>query len=218
MRFGSGITGYAFAWIDVLYIMMAGFAMLFIALVATIPPEVKKDSPEMKAELLITLTWPDQSGDDIDLHLQLPDESVVSFAGKNKNGVTLERDDLGFIGGDTYIDADGKIKAIEINKEVITFRALPPGRYHINVHVYRAYSAGQVDTLTNTPIKVTLPYEAKVEITKLNPTVTIVGSKTFTITENGQGIPVLSFDILPDGTVANIDTNTTAMFLNLVTR
>jgi len=76
----------------------------------------------------------------------------------------LDHDDLGTNG--VYRIADGTVRRIPEHKEVITLRAIVPGTYVANVHVY-AIGAGTAEE----PSDPKLPFPVKVTLTRLNPTV-----------------------------------------------
>lgn len=155
---------YAFtiSWMDMLYCMISVFAFLFLLKVTDKPAE-SKPGVEMKAEFLITMTWPKGSLDDIDLHLLMPDGRMVNFKTDEQGYVVLDHDDIGVNG--SYVAADGTATLLE-HKEMITVRAIVPGTYVVNVHVYRLNAS-----FVGRPSDQALPYSARVKIQKLNPRV-----------------------------------------------
>ena len=58
------------AFIDLLFNITIGLAMLFIIAFLMINPITKKGDIEYKAEFMITLSWPTESYDDIDLYVK----------------------------------------------------------------------------------------------------------------------------------------------------
>src|SRR5574337_1070051 len=90
-------TKYAFtlSWIDMLFSQLAVFAFLFLVAFAMIKPAEQKPGVEMKAEYLVTLTWPAGNLDDIDLHMLLPDHKQVNFKTREQGYAILDHDDRG---------------------------------------------------------------------------------------------------------------------------
>ncbi len=83
----------------------------------------------------------------------------------------------------------------ESNKETATIRCLAPGHYDIGVNLYsdRELAKGA----TSIPVRV--------EITGLNPQVTVLFAKDVALDQVGQTINVASFDLTLDGEVKLVD-------------
>ena len=84
------------AFIDLLFNITIGFAMLFIIAFLLINPITKKGDVIVKAEFIITMSWPKDSKDDIDLYVMDPQKNIVYFRQRDKGLINLDRDDLGY--------------------------------------------------------------------------------------------------------------------------
>lgn len=199
-------------FIDMLLLMVALFASLYIVTLLQVNPPAKKSITDLKAEYIITLTWPEKSFDDIDLHLMLPNKELVNFAKKEASYVTLDRDDLGAM-NDRFSDLTGE-HLIFKNQEIITIRAIVPGTYVVNVHAYRSYPSWQMNGQTvesNPP----LPFNVNVTLQKLNPQVIEVASTNILLSEIGEQKTAFSFQVKEDGSVSNINKSEEIMFIPL---
>ena len=192
---------------DMVMVAALGFLLLFIAAYLQIRPPTADANAKMRAEILIAMDWPEGAFDDIDLWVMMPDGRKVNFRNREVDFVTLERDDLGAM-NDLYTDANGQRKLTPVNREVMTIRALVPGRYIVAAHVYAArtqlsdYADGKLWT-TERP----LPYAATLEVLKLNPRLTEVLKAQVQLTEHGQEAVFAAFDIDADGNAVNVELN-----------
>src|SRR5438477_637506 len=114
---------------------MAGFLFLLsLSILLIAPPVPIKSGVESKAEFLIKMTWPAGSFDDVDMHLLLPSGKHLHFRNKEVEYAMIDHDDLG-TNGIWWID--GKEQRVKGHEEVITLRALVPGTYVVNIHIFR---------------------------------------------------------------------------------
>lgn len=194
-------------FLDMLFNMLMVFAMLFLLSYILIKAENAKKSVERKAEFIIEMTWPDKSFDDIDLHLMLPDKKQIDFTNKDVEYASLDRDDRG-ADGDTYTDANGKLAVIEVNKEVASIRAIVPGTYVVNVHMYRIQN-----TIGELHSDVSLPYPVKVKLIKINPTVSDIAEVEKIVDHVGQQVTAFSFTVDEKGNVTNVDKEDQILFI-----
>lgn len=188
--------GFWLAWVDMLMAQLATFAALFILSAFLInPPAPKKEGVEQKAEFLVTLNWPNGNFDDIDLHMLMPDGRMVNFRSRQQGYVLLDQDDMGTNG--TYVGTDGQQHVLDgAHQEVITLRAIVPGTYTVNVHVYRVTKQwGVLDS------KPQLPYPVKVTLVKINPVVSTIGIVDVLLEKVGQQKTAFSFTVLENGEV-----------------
>ena len=128
-------------FIDLLFNILLGFAFLFIIAFLLIKPEAKKHDFERRAEFVVVLEWDHDASDDIDLYVQDPTGSRVSFRNRIVNFMHLDKDDLGYI-NDIVKNVDGTITKVNINREVVTIRGIIPGEHIINVHYYSTRQSG----------------------------------------------------------------------------
>jgi len=120
------------AFIDLLFNITIGLAMLFIISFLLINPITKKGDIEYKAEFMITLSWPSTSYDDIDLYVMDPAKNIVHYRNKDAGLTNLDRDDLGK-SNDTITTEAGTFENT-LNEEHVTIRGILPGEYIVNAH------------------------------------------------------------------------------------
>lgn len=145
-------------FIDLLFNALLGFTFLFLVSVMFMNPEARKGRVNLKAEFIISVTWPEHLADDIDLWVQDPIGETVSYVRKDAGWLHLDRDDRGVI-NDTII-IDGEEMIYPINQEVVTIRGVIPGEYIVNLYYYTAVQPR--------------PVEALVKVEKVNPTLKTV--------------------------------------------
>ena len=143
---------------DLLFNALLGFTMLFMVTIMLINPLARLGSANLKAEYIITLTWPADVADDLDMWVEDPHGAVVSYLQKDAGWLHLDRDDRGEL-NDTII-INGQEVVHRINQEVVTLRGIISGEYVVNAYFYQARS--------NTPL------EASLTIDKVNPTLKTV--------------------------------------------
>jgi hypothetical protein len=145
-------------FIDLLFNALLGFTFLFLVSVMFMNPEARKGRINLKAEYIISVTWPELLADDIDLWVEDPIGETVSYLRKDAGWLHLDRDDRGEI-NDTII-VDGREIVYPINQEVVTIRGVIPGEYTVNLYYYTAAQPNGV--------------EALVKVEKVNPTLQTV--------------------------------------------
>jgi hypothetical protein len=189
------------AFLDMVFNLVLAFAFLFLVSWLMVRPPAPPTTPniKLKAELIIQLSWPDGSLDDVDMWLQLPDGRKVMYLAKDKGIAVLDRDDLGGF-GDLTKTPEGEVKWIKLNRELITIRAIEPGRYIVALHVFSAkqeYEGVKSETV--------LPFDATLEMTKLNPQAALVVREQVRLTKGNERITVFAFTIDDKGDVINIE-------------
>ncbi|HEX2543671.1 MAG TPA: hypothetical protein VHL79_02260 [Ramlibacter sp.] len=190
----------AIAAIDLLLNLLMLFVVVSAIALVQMNPPAQARSAELKAELVLELTWADQSFADLDLWLMLPDGRKVSYAAKDAGVATLDRDDRGGF-GDLYAGVQGEAKLISINKETTVVRAIVPGRYVVNVHYYHHYDENEIGMreLAATPDPV------RVKLTKLNPQLVEVADRTLSLGRIGSQRTAFCFDVEASGAVSQVD-------------
>ena len=185
------------AFIDLLFNITIGLTMLFIIAFLLINPVAKKGDIIVKAEFIITMSWPSDSQDDIDLYLKDPSGNVVYFRQKDKGLTNLDRDDLG-IANDTIETATGKT-VFKINEEHITIRETIEGQYIVNAHWY-AQSKLAKNYMTGETYELNDSIEVTVKVEKLNPySLVYVGTKV--LSYQGDETTFVRFTLDSDGKV-----------------
>ena len=191
-------------FIDLLFNILLGFAFLFIIAFLLIKPEAKKKDFDRRAEFVIILEWDHDAPDDLDLYVQDPTNSKVSFRLPIANYMHLDKDDLGKR-NDTIINADGSTSTVMINREVVTIRGIMAGEYIINAHYYstRVYNGSQLEPNERTIDYRSKPQRAltvKIELHKVTPyKILWAGEKKFT--HRGQEETFLRFVLDGDGNI-----------------
>ena len=191
-------------FIDLLFNILLGFAFLFIIAFLLIKPEAKKKDFDRRAEFVIILEWDHDAPDDLDLYVQDPTNSKVSFRLPIANYMHLDKDDLG-VRNDTIINADGTTSTVKINREVVTIRGIIAGEYIINAHYYstRVYNGSQLEPNERTIDYRSKPQRAltvKIELHKVTPyKILWAGEKKFT--HRGQEETFLRFRLDVDGNI-----------------
>jgi len=175
------------------------FVLLFIMSFMLIAEEQAKKTLEQKADLIITLQWPDNSPHDMDLWLQLPSGKVVGYPYKDGGTAFLERDDLGF--NNNYINGKQEVE-INSRREVISIRGLVPGKYTVDVILFsrhaKQHPLGSPEPIDKEPIP------NVVELLRINPSFQLLKHKELIFTKNKEEQTAFSFTIESDGSVSNI--------------
>lgn len=174
---------------DLLFNALLGFVFMFLIAFMLINPISDTGKVDPKAELLITMTWPDGLADDIDIYVEDPSGGLVWYHVRESGLIHLDRDDRGNY-RDT-ITVDGEKINNPLNQETVTLRGVVPGEFVVNVHYYLA---GET---------VGVPVEVKVE--KLNPEVTLVFYATLSLEEQGQELTAVRFTMDEDGQISDVN-------------
>ena len=187
---GEGDDGTFVPFTDILFNALLGFAvMLFIAF-ALIKPDDKVGNINVKAEYLITVTWPDNLPDDIDTYVRDPQDNIVWYNTLDRGFLHLDRDDRG-----EYLDqvmVDGEKITFPLNQETVTLRGIIPGEYTVNVYNFLNPS--------NKPV----PVSVKVE--KLNPTVKVIYYESMNLSGVGDEKTAVRFTLESAGDFSNLNT------------
>jgi len=173
----------------VLFKMIQALTFFFVLAVLFMNPVAKKGIIETKAEYLITVTWPDNSPDDIDAWVEDPTGGLIWFRNRDAGLVHLDRDDRGML-NDT-LNINGRILQNPLNQEVVTIRGIVPGEFVVNVH----YFASE----TGKPVKVT------VRVDKVNPSLEVAYYDTVTLEQKGEEKTALRFRLNEDGSITGIN-------------
>lgn len=173
---------------DLLFNALLGFTYLFLIAIMFMNPVAKKGIIDPKAEYIITIGWPDNNPDDVDVWVEDPNGNVVWFRNREAGLIHLDRDDRG-TANDT-ININGTEIQNPLNQEVVTIRGVVPGEYVVNVHYYASE--------TNQPVTTT------VKVAKVNPALEIVYYGDTTLEEKGAEKTAVRFVIDKSGRVEQI--------------
>jgi len=174
---------------DLLFNTLLGFTLLFFISITFMNPIAKLGNVNFKAEYIITVSWPDNQPDDIDIWLQDPNQNLLSYRDKNVGWLHLDRDDQGDI-NDT-VTINGVEKIYPINQEVVTIRGIVSGEYIINIQLYKH--------LTGKPVVTT------VKIEKVNPSLKLVFVEKVTLYEEDEEKTVVRFTLDAKGEVISMN-------------
>ena len=152
-------------------------------------PEAKTGIIDPKAEYIITVSWEDNSPDDIDTWVEDPDGAVIWFRNPEAGLLHLDRDDRGMV-NDTII-VNGEELANPLNQEVVTLRGVVKGEYIVNVHYY-ATETGK-------------PANVNVRLVKVNPVLEVIYYGTVNLEKKGDEKTAVRFKIGRDGEISNIN-------------
>jgi hypothetical protein len=159
----------------------------FIALLA-ISPDAKEGKIDAKAEFIITMDWPDNHPDDLDLFVQDPVGNVAWYRHREAGFLTLDRDDRG--GANDFILVNGTKIPSPIREEIVTVRGVVPGEYTVNVSHFAA-TTGQ-------------PVAATVKVQKLNPSAQVVFDDKVIVDHSGDEKTALRFKLDAEGKVIDV--------------
>lgn len=175
---------------DLLFNTLIGFLLLFFVAILFLNPEEKRADVELDAEYVVTITWPDNSPDDIDTWIEDPQGRVTWFRERNQGLVHLDRDDRGML-NDT-IRVAGETIVNPLNQEVVAFRGIIAGEYTVNVHYF--------ESATKQPVDV------QVRVARVNPVYEIVYYGKVALAARGQEKTAVRFTLRSNGDVSNVNT------------
>jgi hypothetical protein len=161
--------------------------LFFIALLA-ISPDSKDGKIDSKAEFIITMDWPDNHPDDLDLFVQDPIGNIVWYRHREAGFLTLDRDDRG--GANDFILVNGRKIPSPIREEIVTVRGVVAGEYTVNVSHFQA--------TTGQPVAVT------VKVQKLNPTAQVIFDDKIMVDHTGDEKTAVRFKVDPEGKVIDV--------------
>ncbi|WP_342728184.1 hypothetical protein AAFG07_16470 [Bradyrhizobium sp. B097] len=164
-------------------------AFLFFLALLSVSPDSKEGKIDSKAEFIITMDWPDNHPDDLDLFVQDPAGNIAWYRHREAGFLTLDRDDRG--GANDFIVVNGKKIASPIREEIVTLRGIVAGEYTVNVSHFQA-TTGE-------------PVQANVKVQKLNPTAQVIFDDKLTVTHTGDEKTAVRFRIDAEGKVINVD-------------
>ena len=161
--------------------------LFFIALLA-ISPDSKEGKVDSKAEFIITMDWPDNHPDDLDLFVQDPIGNIAWYRHREAGFLTLDRDDRG--GANDFILVNGRKLPSPIREEIVTVRGVVAGEYTVNVSHFSA-TTGQ-------------PVAATVKVQKLNPTAQVVFDDKVVVDHAGDEKTAVRFKVDAGGKVIDV--------------
>jgi len=178
------------SFLDLLFNTLLCFAALFLLSFVLINPSKNDNNVKSKADFLITVTWPDERDNDVDVYVQDPQGNLVAFMRREEGLMHLDRDDLGKR-NDIVQTPLGPIIHPE-NKEIVTLRGYMSGEYIVNVHMYKRKSKE-------------LTTEIYVQLDKVNPVFKTVILKKVTLGDSGDEKTAFRFVLDKSGKVTEVN-------------
>ncbi|MCU7931052.1 MAG: hypothetical protein KZQ90_09640 [Candidatus Thiodiazotropha sp. (ex Codakia rugifera)] len=175
---------------DLLFNALLAFTFLFLVALMFLNPPAKTGVINPKADFLISVTWADNSPDDIDTWMEGPNGQLIWFKNPQANLMHLDRDDRGMT-NDTLL-INGQTIQNPLNQEIVTIRGRPPGEYVINVHYYNS------KTQSSVPVTVYLA--------EVNPALKVLHYATLMLERVGEEKTAVRFTIGTNGQVSDINT------------
>jgi len=182
---GQSDDGTFVPFTDILFNALLGFAVMVFIAFALIKPDAQAGAVDIKAEFIITVTWPDRSPDDVDTYVEDPLGNIVWYHVMQKGFMSLDRDDRG-----NYLDTitvNGKEVLDPLNQESVSIRRNIPGEYVVNVYKFTD-STHQPDPVT-------------IKVEKINPKVSVIYYGQVVLTHKGDERTAVRFSIDADGNV-----------------
>jgi len=177
------------AMLDLLFNTLLVFAAFFmLAFLLINPKDRQKKNTEAKADMLITVTWSNDSRDDVDMYVEDPIGKLVYFQRKEDGLMHLDRDDLGY-DNDRIVTPMGVFEYKE-NREIVALRGVFPGEYVVNVHMYSKRTSG--------------PTEVTIILEKVNPFLKLCASKTVVLINRGDEETAFRFTVNKEGEVTKV--------------
>lgn len=163
-------------------------AFLFFIALLMVSPDLNGGKVDSKAEFIITMDWPDNHPDDIDLFVQDPAGNIAWYRHREAGFLTLDRDDRG--GANDFIVVGGKKISSPIREEIVTVRGIVAGEYTVNVSHFQA--------TTGRPVPV------NVKVQKLNPTAQVIFDNKLTVDHTGDEKTAVRFALDTEGKVTDV--------------
>jgi hypothetical protein len=181
------------AFIDLLINVLTGMVFLFMITTLMITAKVKNEDVGVKkdAQYIIQVAWPNDLNCDVDIWVRDPENRVVSYQAKDVGVMHIERDDQGWV-NDLMVIFKLQPNQQLNNSETWVLRGKLAGKFTVNIHLYscaiddKAVPMGQ-------PIDVPVT----LELTKLNPDLKKVLTKTITLKKVWE--EVTAFNFILDG-------------------
>ncbi|MFK7964861.1 MAG: hypothetical protein AB8C46_12940 [Burkholderiaceae bacterium] len=188
---------------DMLFNMLIAFVFCFIiALLAINPRAMKAGDVPAKAEYIVTLSWPDNDPNDLDMWAEGPAGELIWFRARESGLMHLDRDDRGL--SNDKVVVDGKTFINPLNQEVITIRGISPGEYVVNAHYYESNKGPKSAETTNSAAGQAVP--VTLTVVKVNPRAEVVFYGQKTLSNKGDEVTMARFTIAADGEVSGINT------------
>ena len=162
-----------------LFNSLKAITFMFFISFAMINKPADQGKVDPKAEMLITVTWPDNNPDDVDTYVEDPAGNIVWYNQREAGLMHLDRDDRGMF--KDVILFNNKEVSNPLNQEIVSFRGLEDGEYIVNIVHYIANG--------------TAPLPVQVKVEKLNPTVKVIYYDTLMLAGTGDEMTAVRFTL-----------------------
>lgn len=164
---------------DLLLAILATIAAMLIIMLPHINPvatgERTKDV-DAPGDVMVEIFWP-LYNTDVDLWVRAPGDIPVGYSNKGGAVFNLLRDDLGNRG-----------ELTPYNREIAISRGLVPGKYVVNIHLYR-----------NPANILPIPVTAVVSVKMADGTTRTILQTVFELISEGQEVTLFRFDLDENG-------------------
>jgi len=177
------------AFTDLLFNTLLGFAFMFAIAFMLISDPSEGGKVESKAEILISVRWPDNHPDDVDAIVESPEGDLVWYHNRDTGLMHLDRDDRGIFAD--KMNVNGALISNPINQETVTIRALQSGEYVVNLLHYQA----NYDE----------PLTVEVKVEKLNPEVELIYYGSHELEGVGDEETAVRFSVDSQKNISNVN-------------
>ena len=177
------------AFTDLLFNTLLGFAFMFAIAFMLISDPSEGGKIESKAEILISVRWPDKHPDDVDAIVESPEGDLVWYHNRDTGLMHLDRDDRGIFAD--KMNVNGAVISNPINQETVTIRALQSGEYVVNILHYQA----NYDE----------PLTVDVKVEKLNPEVELIYYGSHELEGVGDEETAVRFSVDSQKNISNVN-------------
>ena len=177
------------AFTDLLFNTLLGFAFMFAIAFMLISDPSEGGKVESKAEILISVRWPDNHPDDVDAIVESPEGDLVWYHNRDTGLMHLDRDDRGIFAD--KMNVNGALISNPINQETVTIRALQSGEYVVNILHYQA----NYDE----------PLTVEVKVEKLNPEVELIYYGSHELEGVGDEETAVRFSVDSQKNISNVN-------------
>ena len=177
------------AFTDLLFNTLLGFAFMFAIAFMLISDPSEGGKVESKAEILISVRWPDKHPDDVDAIVESPEGDLVWYHNRDTGLMHLDRDDRGIFAD--KMNVNGALISNPINQETVTIRALQSGEYVVNILHYQA----NYDE----------PLTVDVKVEKLNPEVELIYYGSHELEGVGDEETAVRFSVDSQKNISNVN-------------
>ena len=177
------------AFTDLLFNTLLGFAFMFAIAFMLISDPSEGGKIESKAEILISVRWPDNHPDDVDAIVESPEGDLVWYHNRDTGLMHLDRDDRGIFAD--KMNVNGALISNPINQETVTIRALQSGEYVVNILHYQA--------------NYDKPLTVDVKVEKLNPEVELIYYGSHELEGVGDEETAVRFSVDSQKNISNVN-------------